>query len=551
MRYPFTPQANQTQAAIGIVKKTASQELAQELANHQTISVERKGNAITVEIAKPPRGHAALRISQRANGDIRHYEYGTETPGGLYPQKDLHDTLKRWAIHQLTRHLARHMEEPLLLNILADLNEHELVDTIHERAAHAVSTQLKPARIQPRHIPINTVPHAVDQANRIIHEEMIDHRVTRLAATILSPTHTPPALSANPPSSTYPKIDTHTYNAFRINRDTFNSLLQEGYIHTLRLYVTHIAPPRARNKRIPHPGIVVSALRESLQLTPAQWKAFIQVDSGQYIEQEDPVRYIRERTAFIADLNRPDLTQHQVNQIFRYPGLLEFTHTPWQRGNPHEALKQIFRAYLAYAIPEPQEPGEHDPNYGLRNDEPREPTQFARDIPYVADALRAHVEAEEPWGPGNWEQLVRRAQRWHARHGRRYRLHPITDAMRTTAWESLLDEQDTKQICEAVFPEQNARIQHLGSGNDLIRAAQRMDNCLDNFATQCSQGHSRIFTIMLENEILAATQLIRERNRWLQGQIEAPQRQDIDPRSIKAAQLIRERYNQRQNQAKT
>ena len=538
MKYPFIPTPTDAQDAREEMQNTASTLLALETAQYYALVKQRKANAITLSIVKPERGKEAIRVHQSNNGDIHHYRDGIETPSDLYLPSKLEETIHQRATNRLTNLITQHTGRDNMLNMLADLNHSHLAQEISSLAASTIDQALQPFQLESNGKWITSIRSALSEANEIIHNEMIDHRILHLAGTVLSPNSGRHSLTTNPPGKTYNEISTHTYNLFRLNRDTFSILIQNGYKHPLRLYTTVINPPKRRNERIHHPGRVINALRKALELTPAQWRIFLKIDSSHYIHQNDPITYIQSRSDFIADLNRPDLDDDQNTQLFNYPNLMEFQNQPWGHGDTNEAWKQVLRSYIAHAIPQNNENREQPEQQQGYEDQ----FQPNRNIPYVADALRGTINMNLPWGPGKWNDLIRRAQRWHNQNGNHPNNMPIN--LRNATWESALTDDRLEHIAEIAMEGTAGEIEHLGSGKSLQLAAGMMDNCLSNYVQRCYEGKSRIFLITVDGSIIAATQIIRNDKGWIQGQIEAPNRATLSPLALKTSEMILEKYNQ-------
>ena len=538
MKYPFIPAPTDTQDAREEMQNTASTLLTLETSQYHALIKEKKANAITLSIVKPERGKEAVRVHQSNNGDIHHYRDGIEAPSDLYLPSELEETIHQWATRRLTDLITKHTGRENMLNMLADPNHSDLAKWISSSAASTIDQALQPFQRESSHSQMTSIRSALSEANEIIHNEMIDHRILRLAGTVLSPHTSRHSLTPSAPGKTYNEISTHTYNLFRLNRDTFNTLIQNGYQHPLRLYTTVINPPKRRNERIHHPGQVINALRKELALTPAQWRIFLKIDSNHYIHQNDPIAYIQTRSKFIADLNRPDLDDDQNTELFNYPNLMEFQNQPWEHGDTNEAWKQVIRSYITHSIPQSNENRER-PEQQQGYEERFEPH---RTIPYVADALRGTINMDLPWGPGKWNDLMRRAQRWHNQHGNRPNNMPMN--LKNTTWKSALTDDQLEHIAEIALEDEAGEIEHLGSGKSLELAAGTMNNCLSNYVQRCYEGKSRIFLITADENIIAATQIIRDDKGWIQGQIEAPNRETLSPLALKTSEMILEQYNQ-------
>ena len=537
MNYPFIPAPTNAEDARKVMQNTASTLLTLEAAQYHALVKQKKANAITLSIVKPERGKEAVRVHQSNNGDIHQYRDGIETPSDLYLPSELEATIHQWATKRLTDLTTQHTGRNNMLNMLADPQHSHLAQDISSWAASTIDRALQPFQRESNGSWVTSIKNALSEANEIIHNQMIDHRILHLAGSVLSPCGGSHSLTASPPGKTYHEISTHTYNLFRLNRDTFNILTQNGYQHPLRLYVTVINPPQRRNERIRHPGGVINALRKALELTPAQWRIFLKIDSSHYIHRNDPITHIQERTKFIADLNRPDLDDDQNNQLFNYPNLMEFQNQPWAHGDTNEAWKQVIRSYIADAIPQNRENRGQPQQQGYQNR-----FQPNRNIPYVADALWGAINMNLPWGPGEWNALMQRAQRWHNQQGN----HPtnMPTNLKNYTWQSALTDQKLKNIAEITMEDTAGEIEHLGSGKSLEFAAATMNNCMSNYVQRCHEGKSRIFLITADENIIAATEIIRDDKGWIQGQIEAPNRETLSPIALKTSQMILKEYNQ-------
>ena len=100
----------------------------------------------------------------------------------------------------------------------------------------------------------------------------------------------------------------------------------------------------------------------------------------------------------------------------------------------------------------------------------------------AADALRWHLEHQQPWGPTTWLGYLNRSARWH--------LEMI----------ALRDEEEWKQIknarCESLVTEVELggfRAVPVTEGVALYCLSREMGNCLASYVPRCVEGSTRIF----------------------------------------------------------
>ena len=134
------------------------------------------------------------------------------------------------------------------------------------------------------------------------------------------------------------------------------------------------------------------------------------------------------------------------------------------------------------------------------------------------------------WGPGTWQELVNRADRWvQELQQRAANQHPANQQKfaqdMKSNWENLLGETTINGVT----------FKPLNSGQQLSDAANRMGNCLTSYMNGCVSGEDRIFVVQGERGNLDAVQIHRaEPGHWILAQTEGTNRSKV-PKPVRAA----------------
>ena len=222
-----------------------------------------------------------------------------------------------------------------------------------------------------------------------------------------------------------------------------------------------------------HPREVTGIVKAALGLGPGQWRYFTRLweelerspKSG--VEYREPLlKNIRLWTRFLADVNRPEagcgafLKAAKLDHEY-------YSRAHWRHGDPWRAWVHLGNQFLAAG------PGANAVRWMEFND--------------TADALRWHIEHEQPWGPAGWTVYMNRSARWH---------QEMTVAgdqeararYENARWESLLGEVDLGDPAHG-----GLKAVPVTEGVVLCDLAREMGNCLASYVPRCVEGGTRIF----------------------------------------------------------
>ena len=302
---------------------------------------------------------------------------------------------------------------------------------------------------------------------------------------------------------------TKSYNGYTVSQ--YNTLARNGAVFRameeqesppLHYYVNAIAPAQEENRTFQHPGEVITCVRQHLQLTKAQWKVFARVPYPSWSGRTPDPTTVAKACEILARANVPrasdDTLATLVPVLSRGDTRID---VQWSHGVPADAWAALARAFVAAY-------GGHT-HYLY-------PDRTSTALSSLADALRDTIREDMPWGPGNWETLQHRTERWHSQATeRRAKLdEKHTRERRESKWTSALAE----------FTQGPFTVTPVSTVPELDNLAQEMDNCLSSYWKGCTNGLNRIFTVHQEEELAAAVELYLEDNRWLPGQSEGPKR---------------------------
>ncbi len=272
------------------------------------------------------------------------------------------------------------------------------------------------------------------------------------------------------------------YNTIARNGPVFRRM-EERDSPPLHFYCNRIAPYEKEPRTFAHPGEVIDAVRNTLELPPRLWSIFAKIphscwpEGGNLLQEvardrnEVTTRDAVTKGSILAMANTPnnDRTslKHAVRVLIRN---IISAGAPWSHGNPMEAWANLARAYLPLDID--------------RHAMWTPPPDLA--LTRIADALRGSINNGQPWGRGNWETLNRRSERWHQaileNARRESEIRRETLAQKT--WHSAIETVELQPFTFTAVT----------SGGALADLGVRMNNCLSTFANDCADGHCRIFT---------------------------------------------------------
>ena len=287
------------------------------------------------------------------------------------------------------------------------------------------------------------------------------------------------------------------YNQAALNHRVFQQVKQDSK-HVLQFYqlatISQTGPPH----KLSSADELTRRVQEMSGLDGAAWRCFTRVGWNAIwnADQQQEMEELQMGFNALAEANRPQAPDTAIRMVAGETANHRFfRNAQWRHGDPWAAWVHLINQNLGE-----HPPGPHglDPRGELRN---------------VADALRWHIEHEQPWGLTDWESYVRRSDRWHREISMRNQ-REMDDAIRTASWTSTLGPVQLKDI--SASPVNTATHLH-----DLGR---EMNNCLGTYWKKCLEGTDRIFSIWKEKKLLAAGQITRRGDGWTVGQVEGPGR---------------------------
>ena len=465
-----------------------------------------------LEIITDPQGPAAVTITVQADGTLR-----AQKPAWLQEETDVHS----WP-EQIVERLQTAIQERLIRLTLqaaglraitgAIPQEHDwrsLRQLAQETSLEIMAQQCCTAEHNGQTIEIG--PGQAGPAIRLaLRENLIGEGLERLTQKNFQ---TPQTLL-------------HQYNTTARNQKAFRKVRRDAP-RILEFYCTHMAPEEKRPRRFRTAEEVTRTVREHLRVQPAEWALFVklgwpQKHQGYHGTSPGPdavrpwLNAVRLGLSALRGANCPAAPRHLQEKILTSTRMHEFyRNAEWSQGDPWKAWCRLINQYLADA----------------RDNHPKQ--TFAQ-LSRVQDALRAHVEQQQPWGPASWEQCRRRSDRWHQALVNR-KAKALSREIQEAAWESLLGETTLEDI----------RITPITTGRDLNELGYRMSNCLGSFWRRCHQGKERIFTFTKGQEVLAAGQIyLTAEGNWAAGQLEAPRHRKPKADVHRVHQQVGRLYNE-------
>ena len=479
------------------IQQEARPKVAAKLGAWTLLQVREDEGRLTVDAMVNQQGQPIYSMTRELDGTVTFHAYGRKVPD--HPPNFNNPIWKldlpRWTASELLRHAASHLDKRVFTNYIMVNFDHDLREIVQETADAMVKEAAVPATQEGCPLKANlqfvTYDNLVQKANTIIRKHLLDHQAERLSIDLFK--------------SHYSEFEhsTNDYNAVFINRDIFLEL-QQTSPNALWLYANLIAKKHHKPVRLAHPGQVIQAVKDTLQLTPGQWNYFCRIPTEEL--RRTPPRNVQESTRLylkaLAQANQPEAPQRELDRIIHFTTEHQFfSQAYWHHGNPWQAWVQLISRYLA--------------TQADREGDAKEYQQQGRDLQRVADALRNHVDENLPWGPGDWDTLWQRSERWHAQQLQRNNARHLENQEKAKAatWDSPIETLSVNSI----------RFDAVTNGRDLIELADRMKNCLGSFVQRCANGEARIFTAHQADTLVGAVEVRNANGQWLAGQVEGPQ----------------------------
>ena len=286
-----------------------------------------------------------------------------------------------------------------------------------------------------------------------------------------------------------------------------------------KLYAQSVGHWPEHQDRIPaSPGEIVQLVREALELQGMAWRIFCNCDViGKRVRLGDiSVTEIRDscRTAATANLGcrrTPALDKIVCMHLRHFLMSETARETPW-------AARAWGNALHRYAT---QTRTEH---------------QDTTNLVHIHDAIRGHAEDNIAWGPGDWETLVQRADRW----GCRARRNAGKREKRVESWKSAVDNLEIN----------GRRFEALTNSGELMQAGTDMSNCLATLIRGCAAGNRRVFVSRRKSrEPAVAAEIMLHNGRWRGSRTEGSGNQPPPEGLEGAADQLAQAYNDAEDRA--
>ena len=455
----------------------------------------------------PARMAPYLELTRRRNGSIECRKDGKSN------HRNLHITHSE--IMGEMRGRAKNAINGLLRETLDDATEEirrvdhlryrksDFVDSLADRLSEELSGNGKgPAKP-------GTGRRTADDANETLNTHILNDRLLR-AAGILHWQMEPQEWE--PTDCKHCRIS--EYNLVAKNEDAMLTLANEAP-NLGRFYCRFLAHTDGEQRRKWRDADELAhEIREAGGFSPAEWRLFCQWGGNlASLYDPNPLRTAKDvcQTIVAANVQEPEPKrfQHALRSQSWHKQLGHDWH--WAHGDNRMAWAKIINRYLRNTGP----PGE---------------------LEYVAVSFSAAVRENLPWGDGDWDTLMARAQRWHeeAERDRQEARQRRTSFTGPKEWQSLLGQHTDGKF----------ELTPLNSAEQLSDIGAIMGNCLTNYQGHCAANRSRIYTITEGDKLLAAAELRPGPDGWTTTQIETPSHGVPSQEAQEAARRLALRYDE-------
>ena len=503
MQEKTTPE---TRRAVDHMKLAAMPDIQAELADWKFITYRETGGRRILEIMKGPEGPAALTVTAMPDRTVRVLNNGVETNGNLTPDEGtLGICAKNCIKAALIAHTLTNMPGgPPSTGTLFSSSLSGAADD----ATYTIWEEIRDRK---------QFPQWVKQEDERNLDFVTSHLITNKEISWLT---SQLKYGRDKPSS-------REYNAVAINLEVIKEA-EESAPNVLRYYLNQIANSHTEPVKLAHAGEIISAVKEATGLSGSQWKTFTKIPYEAWEQRENAAMSTTAMSRIchvFAQANTAIKSKERAINLIAVLGRpinlrMLSDDMEWSHGDPRQPWANLTREYL--------------PLY--KSDSFMAYDHAHRQAEHIADAIRDTVSNNQPWGKGNWETLVKRADNWAADRNRRQQRESVLRAQRIaeTKWESLIDA-----TCSGDYT-----FRAVTTGQGLMDLGEEMNNCLANFYTHCKNGDTRIFEVRREDALVAAVELHQSGNGWEVGQMEGPRRSAC-PRKVKTgANELRDRYNE-------
>ena len=502
-----TPPPRRLDTVIQHIKTSARETVASALSSWTPYELIEQGENLVLNAVTAPDKGAAVTITKHVDGTIS--IHSPTDPN----RKQLHLE-------------AQHLNKLLTNNIAQKLLEHTVAsfcpqvaraltyeDALQKLSVAARTTAKKIATDLLTTKDPKDLSHLVSTINNKVRTQLLDPKVLRTTTALFHP------FEHHDPRYYRPTI-LH-YNTVILNQKIFYAMLATGQSTPLRAHCLEFLKQADSPRVFNHPGEIISEIKGHLKLDSQQWRYFCRAAGDISTDQMLPWKLDRIALACqaLVDANRPQANRELLhNAWIRHRDHETFRNARWQMGDPWKAWTGILNHYLAPSVhPKLQE-----------------------ELDYITDALRHHVQNQLPWGPGNWDTLNARSQRWHLEHfGRHPRRNHYTlpKQGQQAKWTSTLDRTTIG----------NLTFTPVITGPKLAFLGAQMGNCLATYWQSCENGTSRIFAVRTNGKLKAAVQIINDGATWTRGQAQAPHQTNLDWDILRATDKLAKAYQEAEN----
>lgn len=490
---------------MDFIHDEAKTQVKQKLGDWRPLVIKEHKGAITIEAMVNLKGQSIYSITRNQDRTITFRTYGTETPDRWpnFSNPIWKRTLQSWTAAQLLAVTITHFGKTKTAADITNPNTHaRITESINYLARTIVEQSVLPPepaegpRIQFKgQVSYKTVPAV---ANKLIKKHITNPDTKQLADKIYNSKFQTPTT-------------TRDYNTVVKNFEIFKQLHSTCPI-VLWYYCTQIDAREKKPIKLNHPGQVIEAVKNELQLSPAQWSYLARLYSHPIHNRDrNHNGQIQMATKALVDANCPKANINRLQLVFDMVYLhAKFQGVQWDQGDPWKAWTHAIGRFLADAKAKKE------------------------DLYGISDALQGHIRDNQPWGPGDWETLCTRSTRWHQEQ-LRIRTQEYKDAQEKTrqmTWDSKVQ----------TFKDGDYEFQAVTNGPDLIDLGTRMRNCLANYCGDCNAGISRIFTVTRKDQLVAAGQLVKHLGQWNTGQLEGPRHTKVTPELKDSFEKLRAAY---------
>ena len=484
----------------------AAPDVREELKDWDFMTYRETGEMKLLEVLKAPGAPPALALMRLGDGTVRVLDNGEEINTDLRPDERMLEIQAETGVKAaLITHLLTKM--PGGPPSQATLDSESLRNTVSNES-RTLWSELRERKKFPRWVRTETIRDI-----GFITDDVITNKEVRSLVKGLKRGHQEPS--------------PRQYNAVALNLSIMKEA-EETAPQVIRYYLNEIADEHRHPVKLGHAGEITAAVKHATGLTDGAWKTFTKVPHAAWSRGEHG---IASQAAIEACCRILTLANVRIQEEQRVIKIVEMLARPanlqmlrpgleWSHGNPDQPWADLVREYLPKFIP-----------HSMFHDD-----STHREAEHIADAIRDTVRHNQPWGKGDWETLVRRANQWQTdRISREERERALmAEKMAESSWSSLISDVTLGEY--DFIP--------VTKGDSLMELGQEMNNCLANFYQDCERGTSRIFEVRKDEALVAAVELQRGDAGWEIGQMEGPRRSAC-PRKVKrAAEELNAQYNQ-------